>query len=106
MNELWGIDLGGTKIEGVVLRSKNDIDPIARFRIPTEAFKGYEHIIEQVASLIGKLSKTTGSEPSKIGIGTPGVIDSQTSKIKNSNSTVLNGRHFKIDLLLEMKESS
>ncbi len=98
MNELWGIDLGGTKIEGVVLRSKDDVDPIARFRIPTEAHKGYEHIIEQVASLIGKLSETSGSQPSKIGIGTPGAIDNHTGKIKNSNSTVLNGRPFKIDL--------
>ncbi len=98
MSELWGIDLGGTKIEGVVLRSKNDINPLARLRIPTEAHKGYEHIIVQVASLIDQLSKATGSNPSKIGIGTPGAIDSQTSKIKNSNSTVLNGRPFKIDL--------
>lgn len=98
MNELWGIDLGGTKIEGVVLRSKDDVDPIARFRIPTEAHKGYEHIIEQVANLIGKLSETCGSQPSKIGIGTPGAIDNHTGKIKNSNSTVLNGRPFKIDL--------
>lgn len=98
MSELWGIDLGGTKIEGVVLRSKDDTDPIARLRVPTEAHLGYEHIIDQVASLISQLSKATGCEPSKIGIGTPGAIDTQSSKIKNSNSTVLNGRPFKIDL--------
>ncbi len=30
MQALWGLDLGGTKIEGVVFKSINDLTPIAR----------------------------------------------------------------------------
>ncbi|HNE30402.1 MAG TPA: hypothetical protein PLW66_14600, partial [Saprospiraceae bacterium] len=42
---LWGIDLGGTKIEGVVLESHKNPRVLARHRVPTEADQGYEHII-------------------------------------------------------------
>jgi hypothetical protein len=38
---LWGIDLGGTKIEGVILRSLDDPHPILRMRIDTEGHLGY-----------------------------------------------------------------
>ena len=40
---LWGIDLGGTKIEGVVLRDDGQV--LSRQRVPTERDKGYDHII-------------------------------------------------------------
>ena len=49
---LWGIDLGGTKIECAVLSASDVTQVIARERIDTEASKGYEHIISQVARLV------------------------------------------------------
>ena len=52
MNEtLWGIDLGGTKIEGIVLESREN--PVVKFRdrIPTEADQGYQHIIHQIKKM-------------------------------------------------------
>ena len=89
---LWGIDLGGTKIEGVILESKSNPKVIVRERISTEAEKGYQHIISQIVRLVEILSQKTGLTPATIGIGTPGSIDPRTGKMKNSNSTALNGQ--------------
>ena len=61
MNLLFGIDLGGTKIEGVVLKSKTDPSVIARLRVPTESAKGYEHIIGQIAKVVAALEKEVTS---------------------------------------------
>ncbi len=98
MEKLWGIDLGGTKIEGVVLENSNDLKVIRRFRLPTEADKGYAHIQNQIKKLIEVLSSEVGFRPKKIGIGTPGALDPITGTLKNSNTTCLNGMPFKADL--------
>lgn len=95
---LWGIDLGGTKIEGVVLSGKDQPEVLARLRLPTESKKGYDHVIEQIRKLIAQLKEATGREPQQIGMGTPGAIDPPTGFLKNSNSTVLNGKPFHKDL--------
>ncbi len=95
---IWGIDLGGTKIEGVVLRSADRPDVLTRMRVPTEQEHGYEHILNQIDKLIKMMGKETGSIPDRIGIGTPGALDPKTRKLKNSNTTCLNGTPFKDDL--------
>lgn len=97
-NNIWGVDLGGTKVEGVVLKSKQASDVICRMRIPTEAYKGYEHIIKQIKKLIDLMAAEVGHFPTTIGIGTPGSIDPHTQLLKNSNSTGLNGKPLKKDL--------
>jgi len=97
-NPIWGIDLGGTKIEGVILEGSNDLDVIERMRIPTEGDKGYEHVLSQIKSLLDQLSAKTGLKPSVIGMGTPGVLDPETHTMKNCNSTSLNGKYLKKDL--------
>lgn len=95
---LWGIDLGGTKIEGVVLRSMDDPRPLVRKRIDTEAEKGYAHTLDQIATLIDLMKTASGISPEKIGFGTPGVIDPTLQGMKNCNSTHLNGKPLKKDL--------
>lgn len=95
---LWGIDLGGTKIEGVILESSAAPEVLCRLRISTEADKGYEHILNQIKRLVMKMEDETGKIPEKIGIGTPGSLDPQTQLLKNSNSTSLNGQPFKKDI--------
>lgn len=95
---LWGIDLGGTKIEGVVLRSITDPHPLIRKRIDTEAEKGYSHTLNQIATLIDKMKAESGLSPQRIGFGTPGVIDPILQGMKNCNSTHLNGKPLKKDL--------
>ena len=47
----WGIDLGGTKIEGVVMRDSHPDSVMVRHRIETEAAGGYRHIITQIKKL-------------------------------------------------------
>ncbi|UII30804.1 ROK family protein [Fulvivirga ulvae] len=97
-NKLWGIDLGGTKIEGVVIDSVNISEVLCRTRIATEASKGYKHILNRIKELIDLMSAEVKSSPSILGIGTPGNLDPQTRLLKNSNSTSLNGQPFKQDL--------
>jgi predicted NBD/HSP70 family sugar kinase len=99
MNQpLWGIDLGGTKIEGVVLTSIDDPTPIVRTRVDTDADKGYQHIIGQISKLVGELQSQSGLKPEAIGIGTPGVLDPTLQTMKNSNTVALNGQPLLKDL--------
>lgn len=98
-NPLWGIDLGGTKIEAVVLDGLHADAVIDRQRIDTEASKGYNHILDQIARLVERVSSHTGLQPSRIGMGTPGAIDQPSGGLfKNSNTTVLNGQPLKADV--------
>jgi predicted NBD/HSP70 family sugar kinase len=99
MQPIFGLDLGGTKIEGVVLSNIENLQIISRLRIPTEANKGYEHILKQVAKLVELLSIDSGYDPKAIGIGTPGVLDPITQTMKNCNTTAMNGKFMKRDLM-------
>lgn len=101
-NFLWGIDLGGTKIEGVVLEPVAPFKVINRLRIPTEATKGYTHILNQMVRLIEMLVTETGLQPKYIGIGTPGSLDPVTQTLKNSNTTCLNKKPLKQDVELAL----
>jgi len=91
-----GIDLGGTKIEGVVL------DPgggeSLRERIDTEAAGGYAHIVERIGRLYEQLVRGIGSAPHTLGVGTPGALSTATGCLKNSNTEVLNGQPIVADL--------
>jgi fructokinase len=99
MNQpLWGIDLGGTKIEGVILPSINNPQPIIRTRVDTEAHKGYDHIIQQIKKLVDEMQAQSGLTPRAIGFGTPGVLDPILQTMKNCNSTSLNGQPLKKDI--------
>jgi predicted NBD/HSP70 family sugar kinase len=99
---LWGIDLGGTKVEGVILYSNGSADPILRKRIDTEASKGYNHIISQIKELVQQMKDESGITPDQIGFGTPGVLDPVLKTMKNCNSTALNGMPLKADLENEL----
>lgn len=93
--KLWGIDLGGTKIECAVLENGK---PLVRQRIPTEADQGYSHILSQIKKLIEQVSTEIGEYPAKIGFATPGVLDPETNLMKNCNTVVMNGKPMKDDL--------
>ncbi|HUR10396.1 MAG TPA: ROK family protein [Flavitalea sp.] len=95
---IWGIDLGGTKIEGVILPSISDPQPILRTRIATEADKGYHHIVHQIGKLVSQMQHESGIRPDAIGIGTPGVLDPFLQTMKNCNSTALNKMPLQRDL--------
>jgi len=98
MQYKWGVDLGGTKIEGVILDIEDDFRVVKRMRVPTEQEKGYSHILSQIELLIQKLKDETGLIPQKIGMGTPGTMDPIIGKLKNSNTQCLIGKPVKKDV--------
>ncbi len=95
---LWGIDLGGTKIEGLILKNLNDPEVLFRDRVPTEANQGYEHILSQVKKIVDAMENAHGHKPDTIGFSTPGVLDPKLGTMKNCNTVVLNGQRMKDDL--------
>jgi fructokinase len=91
-----GIDLGGTKIEGIVLN--NFCKEIFRKRIETQQEKGYRHILNRIKELHDELAAQITSKLHTFGIGTPGAISPRTGLMKNSNTVCLNGQPLKSDL--------
>jgi fructokinase len=94
MAELWGIDLGGTKIEGAIIDpAVGPEKPVCRLRVETGADQGPEHVYSQIHHVCRMLSEKSGRPlPARIGMGTPGVLDPSTRRLKGSNSQCLNGR--------------
>jgi fructokinase len=90
-----GIDLGGTKIEGIVLDASGR--SLVRERVPTERERGYEHIVARTADLVGRL-RVRAPGATHVGIGTPGATSARDGTLKNSNTVCLNGRPLRWDL--------
>ena len=96
---LWGIDLGGTKIEGVIVDASEPTAVIARVRVATESERGYDHIVGRLAAVVAELEVRSGLvRPSVLGVGTPGTTEPSTGALKNSNTVCLNGRPLGHDL--------
>ena len=91
-----GIDLGGTKIEGIVLDEKGG--EIHRKRIPTEQEQGYEHIVRNIVALYRECTGSIAEAGHTFGIGTPGAVSRVSGTLKNCNATCLNGRPLKKDI--------
>ena len=90
-----GIDLGGTKIEGVLLNATGAV--LARQRIATPKHD-YEGTISSVTGLVNHLEAEGGNVTASVGMGIPGSIVASTGLVKNANSTWLNGRPLERDL--------
>ena len=88
-NNLIGIDLGGTKIEIVILDENKEIQ--FRERIPTESANGSSYIINQIVILYKKAVSFINNAPHTIGVGTPGSLATETKLLRNSNTLCLNG---------------
>jgi fructokinase len=89
-----GIDLGGTKIEGLVLDDAGAEK--ARMRVPTPA-TSYEEDLGAIVGLVTELERRAGGACS-VGIAHPGAVSPATGLVKNANSTRLNGRPLHADL--------
>lgn len=94
MNKI-GIDLGGTKIEGILLDDSFNV--VERIRILTQQEKGYKSIINSIVSLVEEL-KIKASDNVTIGVSAPGAISKKSGLIKNSNTQCLIGMPLKEDL--------
>ncbi|MEM7219840.1 MAG: ROK family protein [Pseudomonadota bacterium] len=96
-----GIDLGGTKIEGIVL---DDAGKIALRRRVDSPSHSYDAIIEAIGALVESLETEVGQPRGalRVGCGTPGALQPATGTMKNCNSVVLNGRPLLADLQLRL----
>ena len=88
-----GIDLGGTKTEGILINHEGK--ELRRKRIITE--KNYEGTINGIISLVKEFESDFGNSES-IGIGMPGAVSADSALVKNANSIWLNGKPLKKDL--------
>jgi fructokinase len=90
-----GIDLGGTKIEGIVLAPDSAV--LYRERVPTPQ-EDYHGQIEAIAGLVARAEAAVGQAGLPVGIGHPGAVSPATGRIKNANSQCLNGQPLQQDL--------
>lgn len=93
-----GVDLGGTKIEAVVLDG-NEVR--ARRRIATPA-GDYAATLDAIVALVQALEAELGARDLPVGIGHPGSLTPGSGVLRNANSTCLNGRPFADDLALRL----
>jgi fructokinase len=89
-----GIDLGGTKIEGIGLDDAGQV--LVRQRLPTPR-GDYAGTVAAIAALVREIEAATGARGS-VGVGIPGALSRVTGRVKNANSTWLNGRPLHGDL--------
>jgi fructokinase len=96
-----GIDLGGTKIEGIALDGSREL---ARLRVETPR-DDYAATVDAVVGLVDALETRAGEAPSlpkgargSVGIGIPGTMSPATGLVKNANSVWLIGRPLLADL--------
>lgn len=106
-----GVDLGGTKIEAIVIRESaflDEPDIVTRKRVPTDKTLGYDHIVTITRALVYQVASEAGIDPlaTPIGVGMPGSVTMRRADgtpsgvplVKNSNTTCLNGQPFRTDL--------
>lgn len=94
-----GIDLGGTKIETIVLDNAGEIC----FRKRIDSPQGnYQDTLSAIVSLVREAEKGVG-KTCTVGIGMPGTISPKTGLVKNANSTWLIGEPLKADLEQHLK---
>ena len=95
-----GIDLGGTKIEGILIDEQFQV--IKRERVPTKREEGYEAILSRIVKLAKSIIEDVPNLESPIGICTPGTIESETGLLKNSNTICLIGKPIQKDMEREL----
>ncbi len=100
---LVGIDLGGTKIEGVVIDATRPDVALSRLRVPTERERGYDHILGRICALVESLHAACPEAAERaIGIATPGTWDPQIQTLRGSNTQCLNDKSLRTDLAAKL----
>lgn len=90
-----GIDLGGTKIEAAILDAAGDF--LFRERVATP-HGDYTATLRAIQSLVSKAESTLGQPVVAVGVGHPGSANPLDGRIRNANSTCLNGQTLQADL--------
>ena len=89
-----GIDLGGTKIEAVLMDAEGNVHTTLRQATPRGDYDG---TVGAIARLVTALDAKAG-DVCPVGLGTPGAWHAGRQAMKNCNSTWLNGRAFVPDV--------
>ncbi len=89
-----GIDLGGTKTEIIALDDGGQ--ELLRKRVTTKR-GDYAATLTTIESLVEAAERELGAQGT-VGIGTPGTISPATGRMRNCNSTWLNGKALRDDL--------
>jgi fructokinase len=89
-----GIDLGGTKIEGILLADDGSVSEKIRVDTPAD---NYQKTVNALCNVVMALQTSAGKN-CKVGIGTPGALTPITEIMKNCNSICLNGKPLKNDI--------
>jgi fructokinase len=90
-----GIDLGGTKIEGIVMGPRSQVLQRERVATPRGDYAG---ALVAIAELVKALELGAGIAGLPVGLGHPGSLSPATGRLRNSNSTWMNDRPLKQDL--------
>ena len=90
-----GVDVGGTKIEGVAMDERSRL--VVRERVVTPQ-DDYRATLETIAVVVRRLEASVRRQYLPVGVGHPGAISPSIRLLNNSNSTCLNGRPFQQDL--------
>ncbi|WP_372972769.1 ROK family protein [Marinobacter sp.] len=97
MNSDWliGVDLGGTKTEVILLDSGSR----EHFRMRLATPKGdYQGTLTTIVKLVQEAEFRAGCSGLSVGVGIPGSVSRLTGRVKNGNSTWLNGNPMADDL--------
>lgn len=103
---LVGFDIGGTKIEIIVLSEERKV--LFQSRLPTDRHLGYEHILSVIKNLFDlglDHLKISGKDVSSIGLALPGAVDPKTQRMIKGNTRVLEGKDLAGDVLKNLKIS-
>jgi glucokinase len=82
-----GIDLGGTKIQAVVVDSRSKV--LGEARHPTPAEGGAPAVVEAMASALAEAAQAAGmktTELSAVGVGSPGAIDAEAGTVADARN--------------------
>jgi fructokinase len=91
--DLIGIDLGGTKIDAIVLSGEGSVRYEKRVATP----KAYDAILEAIAGLVGEAQAHAG-QGATVGIGAPGSASPRTGLWRNANILACNGKPMPADI--------
>lgn len=95
-----GVDLGGTKTEIIVLSGASE--ELYRKRIATHR-DDYPRTLNDIEMLLNEAEAAVGVANIPLGLGIPGTVSRKTGRVKNANSTWLNGQPLQKDLSAQLK---
>ncbi|WP_217183695.1 ROK family protein [Streptomyces sp. AC495_CC817] len=96
-----GIDIGGTKISGLVVDDRGEV--LARGSVPAPASEGGEAMADAAAALASALADRAGTPLAAVGVGAAGVIDQETGTVRAASATFVGWAGFPLADELESR---